>query len=102
MHSVDSRCLACPYRQYTFFLYRSGPKSTSGGEGGIRTLGTLLRLNTLAVCCFRPLSHLSVSGHSTLQTPYFQSFQRLTWCESLEFACRRKWFWDIHSFHAHR
>ena len=33
------------------------------GEGGIRTLGTLLRLNTLAVCCIRPLCHLSFVLH---------------------------------------
>ncbi len=38
----------------------SAVEVTFCGEGGIRTLGTLLRLNTLAVCCFRPLSHLSV------------------------------------------
>jgi hypothetical protein len=30
-----------------------------GGETGIRTLGTLLRYNTLAGCRFRPLSNLS-------------------------------------------
>jgi hypothetical protein len=30
-----------------------------GGEGGIRTLGTLLRYGALAKRCFRPLSHLT-------------------------------------------
>ena len=29
------------------------------GEGGIRTLGTLLRYGALAKRCFRPLSHLT-------------------------------------------
>ena len=33
------------------------------GEGGIRTLGTLLRYGALAKRCFRPLSHLTkISG----------------------------------------
>lgn len=31
----------------------------SGGEGGIRTLGTLLGYGALAKRCFRPLSHLT-------------------------------------------
>jgi hypothetical protein len=31
----------------------------AGGEGGIRTLGTLLRYNALAKRRFRPLSHLT-------------------------------------------
>ena len=31
----------------------------TGGEGGIRTLGTLLRYNALAKRRFRPLSHLT-------------------------------------------
>ena len=30
-----------------------------GGEGGIRTLGTLLEYGALAKRCFRPLSHLT-------------------------------------------
>src|SRR5439155_18466952 len=35
----------------------------SGGEGGIRTLGTLLGYGALAKRCFRPLSHLTkISG----------------------------------------
>jgi hypothetical protein len=35
------------------------------GEGGIRTLGTLLGYGALAKRCFRPLSHLTkiVGGH---------------------------------------
>ncbi len=31
----------------------------SGGEGGIRTLGSLLDYGALAKLCFRPLSHLT-------------------------------------------
>ena len=31
----------------------------AGGEGGIRTLGTLLEYGALAKRCFRPLSHLT-------------------------------------------
>ena len=31
----------------------------NGGEGGIRTLGTLLEYGALAKRCFRPLSHLT-------------------------------------------
>ena len=34
-------------------------KIRSGGEGGIRTLGTLLGYGALAKRCFRPLSHLT-------------------------------------------
>src|SRR5437763_810655 len=33
--------------------------SRNGGEGGIRTLGTLLGYGALAKRCFRPLSHLT-------------------------------------------
>src|SRR5438477_9246661 len=33
--------------------------AADGGEGGIRTLGTLLRYGALAKRCFRPLSHLT-------------------------------------------
>ena len=32
------------------------------GEGGIRTLGTLLGYGALAKRCFRPLSHLTKNG----------------------------------------
>ena len=31
----------------------------AGGEGGIRTLGSLLDYGALAKRCFRPLSHLT-------------------------------------------
>ena len=34
-------------------------RNVTGGEGGIRTLGTLLRYGALAKRCFRPLSHLT-------------------------------------------
>ena len=37
-----------------------GPSVSLGnGEGGIRTLGTLLGYGALAKRCFRPLSHLT-------------------------------------------
>ncbi len=32
----------------------------NGGEGGIRTLGSLLDYGALAKRCFRPLSHLTL------------------------------------------
>lgn len=35
----------------------------NGGEGGIRTLGTLLEYGALAKRCFRPLSHLTLVSH---------------------------------------
>ena len=35
----------------------------NGGEGGIRTLGTLLEYGALAKRCFRPLSHLTLVYH---------------------------------------
>jgi hypothetical protein len=35
------------------------PNLEHGGEGGIRTLGTLLGYGALAKRCFRPLSHLT-------------------------------------------
>jgi hypothetical protein len=39
------------------------------GEGGIRTLGTLLEYGALAKRCFRPLSHLtSLSAHKLAVT----------------------------------
>ncbi len=36
-----------------------GGRGIHGGEGGIRTLGTLLEYGALAKRCFRPLSHLT-------------------------------------------
>jgi hypothetical protein len=39
------------------------PHLVSLGEGGIRTLGTLLGYGALAKRCFRPLSHLTIGGH---------------------------------------
>jgi hypothetical protein len=38
------------------------PSFKTGGEGGIRTLGTLLGYGALAKRCFRPLSHLTKSS----------------------------------------
>ena len=42
---------------YAFALSRS--LYEGNGEGGIRTLGTLLGYGALAKRCFRPLSHLT-------------------------------------------
>jgi hypothetical protein len=39
---------------------------TGGGEGGIRTLGTLLGYGALAKRCFRPLSHLTKFGRENM------------------------------------
>jgi hypothetical protein len=36
------------------------------GEGGIRTLGTLLGYGALAKRCFRPLSHLTKIGRARI------------------------------------
>jgi hypothetical protein len=36
-------------------------KNACGGEGGIRTLGSLLGYGALAKRCFQPLSHLTKS-----------------------------------------
>ena len=39
------------------------------GEGGIRTLGTLLEYGALAKRCFRPLSHLTLSRTGLITNP---------------------------------
>ena len=44
-------------RGYVFLL--SSALYEGNGEGGIRTLGTLLGYGALAKRCFRPLSHLT-------------------------------------------
>jgi hypothetical protein len=41
----------------------------NGGEGGIRTLGSLLDYGALAKLCFRPLSHLTWIGNDVKLTP---------------------------------
>jgi hypothetical protein len=47
------------------------------GEGGIRTLGTLLGYGALAKRCFRPLSHLTKSA--VIDRRYnFQSRENMT------------------------
>jgi hypothetical protein len=38
-------------------------ENIDGGEGGIRTLGTLLGYGALAKLCFQPLSHLTKAAH---------------------------------------
>ncbi len=42
-----------------FRLWTAAYEGKSRGEGGIRTLGTLLGYGALAKRCFRPLSHLT-------------------------------------------
>ena len=45
------------------------------GEGGIRTLGSLLGYGALAKRCFRPLSHLTkICSHATRHLPLLQGF----------------------------
>ena len=41
------------------------PLSLCGGEGGIRTPGTLIEYDSLANCWFQPLTHLSQCSDST-------------------------------------
>src|SRR5207237_9196021 len=41
------------------FTLQSRDSLRGGGEGGTRTLGTLLGYGALAKRCFRPLSHLT-------------------------------------------
>ncbi len=50
---LDSDCLGRVNRWFT---------GETSGEGGIRTLGTLLEYGALAKRCFRPLSHLTQIG----------------------------------------
>jgi hypothetical protein len=40
-----------------------------GGEGGIRTLGTLLGYGALAKRCFQPLSHLTKRSEPDWHSP---------------------------------
>ena len=40
-----------------------------GGEGGIRTPGTLIEYDSLANCWFQPLTHLSECSSSRLKAP---------------------------------
>src|SRR6266404_2967515 len=47
---------------YRLLLARSMPLHDGTGEGGIRTLDTLLGYGALAKRCFRPLSHLTKIG----------------------------------------
>ena len=45
------------------------------GEGGIRTLGSLLGYGALAKRCFRPLSHLTkICSHGTCHLPSLRGF----------------------------
>jgi hypothetical protein len=49
-----------PFRRETLF------DTLESGEGGIRTLGTLLGYGALAKRCFRPLSHLTKIGRARI------------------------------------
>src|SRR5438046_7448755 len=51
------------------------------GEGGIRTLGTLLGYGALAKRCFRPLSHLTKIGRARI-------WRRIVDCQLLIADCR--------------
>ena len=50
--------------------------SLLGGEGGIRTPGTLIEYDSLANCWFQPLTHLSVSHDLTKKHRFFVSQKR--------------------------
>jgi hypothetical protein len=61
---------------------------TTGGEGGIRTPGTLLEYGALAKRCFRPLSHLSfkLCGAISSVLPDEARFFSLDWPENGQFC----------------
>src|SRR6266699_4439371 len=51
------------------------PSHEGNGEGGIRTLGSLLGYGALAKRCFRPLSHLTkICSHGTRHLPSLRGF----------------------------
>src|SRR5882757_10009099 len=57
------------------FNPRSCASHEGTGEGGIRTLGSLLGYGALAKRCFRPLSHLTkISSHGQRHLPSRQGF----------------------------
>ena len=56
-------------------LSASLPPSSSGGEGGIRTPGTLLEYTRFPVVHLQPLGHLSPFGISNLSPPWPIIFQ---------------------------
>ena len=51
----------------------------SGGDGGIRTLGTLLRFASLAKKYFRPLSHVSEAWKENSIRACFKDQSKITW-----------------------
>src|SRR4030095_7500097 len=63
MREQCSVCLAQPTQLSATFITDLGAEEptprTTGGEGGIRTLGALLGHGALAKRCFQPLSHLT-------------------------------------------
>ena len=56
-----------------------------GGEGGIRTPGTLIEYDSLANCWFQPLTHLSVAW----------GFQRKNAFFAIEIGCKSTNFFSI-------
>ena len=49
------------------------------GEGGIRTLGSLLSYGALAKRCFQPLSHLTrICSHQTLRMGDYRRESRIS------------------------
>jgi hypothetical protein len=58
-------------------VYRHGYDGT--GEGGIRTLGSLLSYGALAKRCFQPLSHLTkICSHQTLRMGDYRRESRIS------------------------
>ena len=71
-------------------LSASLPPSSSGGEGGIRTPGTLLEYTRFPVVHLQPLGHLSLFGISNLsrRALLFFNAQRLQNVSTRDFAIR--------------
>ena len=62
----DNRASLCPDA-----IKKDASGRLSGGEGGIRTPGTLIEYDSLANCWFQPLTHLSVCSVSRLKSTVF-------------------------------
>src|SRR5262249_8791262 len=61
----------------TVFLHF--PSMKRRGEGGIRTLGSLLSYGALAKRCFQPLSHLTkICSHQTLRMGDYRRESRIS------------------------
>src|SRR5205823_9448015 len=59
LESIKTRRAGLDHCDFHCDLWRFLVSQQGIGEGGIRTLGTLLRYGALAKRCFRPLSHLT-------------------------------------------